>query len=158
LNTRRLILDLDQVAAIFCVSEKCVRDWANAGMPVAQAGSRGGRRIKTQLDLFQVVRWYFKENHERRELDRTRARLNRAMSELAELKAAASRGDLVSLRGIGREFGKLLAEVRTNALAIPAKLAPELEGRTASQCYVTVEHAVHELLDHCAGWRPGGSR
>ena len=157
MTARRLVLDLAQVAALFSVAEKTVRSWIAAGLPVEVQGKQG-RGKKTQIDLRAAVDWYFRQDVERRELNRTRARLNRAMAENAELKAAAARGDLVSLRGIGREFGKLLAQIRTNALAIPAKLAPELEGCTASQCYVTVEHAISELLDHCANWKPGGGR
>lgn len=158
MTARRLVVDLDQIAALFSVSSKCVRDWISAGLPTEVLGKQGRGR-KTQIDLRAAVDWYFRQDVERRELNRTRARLNRAMAENAELKAAASRGDLVSLAAIGREFGKLLAEIRTNALAIPSKLTPELEGlTTAPERYAAVEHVIHELLDHCARWRPGGGR
>jgi phage terminase Nu1 subunit (DNA packaging protein) len=157
MTTRRLVLDLDEIAELFGVAEKTIRSWISAGLPVEVQG-RQGRGQKTRLDLAGTVRWYHATHHEKHELDRTRARLNRAMAELAELRAGASRGDLVSLSAVGREFGALLSTVRTNALAIPAKLAPELEGQTTVERQATLEHAMNDLLDHCANWRPGGGR
>jgi phage terminase Nu1 subunit (DNA packaging protein) len=159
MTTERLILPLDEVADLFCVTPKALRSWAKSGgMPVVAVGSQGGARKKTRLDLLQVVGWYFARNPERRELDRVRARLTAANAELAELRAGASRGDLVSLSRVGAEFGALLSTVRTNALAIPAKLAPELEGQTTVERQATLEHAINDLLDHCANWRPGRGR
>jgi phage terminase Nu1 subunit (DNA packaging protein) len=155
--SQRLILDLAETATLFGVSEKTLRAWAKSGgMPVVTVGTQGGARKKTRLDLLQVVGWYFARNPERRELDRVRARLTAANAELAELRAGASRGDLVSLRTVGAAFGEFLSVMRTNISALPARLAPELAASTTQpERFAVIETATNELLDYLSSWRPG---
>ena len=146
-------LTVADLARLFRVTEKTVLVWIKAGMPVAKAGAQG-RGKKTQLELEKCVEWFFLTNFERLELDRSRTRLANEQADKAALENAKTRGDLVSLALIGREFGNLLTELRTNALAIPSKLAPELEGQTIAERKATLDRAIFDLLDRAVAWRP----
>jgi len=156
-----LLYTIAEVAALFRVSEPSVSAWIRAGMPIEERGKRGRGGVKTAIDLERAVRWYFQSNYERLELDRQRARLTAAQAELANLKHAETAGDLAPLSVIERSLKSLFAEIRTNVLALPSRLAPELEGQTAPERQATIERAAHEILDRLAAWTPrvaaGGS-
>jgi len=120
-------ISVEEFAEMVRVTPKTVNLWIRSGMPVASTGSQG-RGNGSRIDLKAAVTWYFLENAEAVELNRQRSRLAREQADAKALENAASRQDLVPLSMIEREFSGLLAEIRTNALAIPSKVAPELEG------------------------------
>ena len=151
------VVEVADLARLFRVTEKSIYTWVKDGMPVVKAGKQGRGGHKTQLDLEKCVEWYFASNHEKLELDRARTRLANEQSLTAELKNAETQRDLVPLSLLTREFAGLLAEIRTNALAIPAKLAPELEGQTIGERKATLERSIFELLDRAVEYRPGSS-
>jgi phage terminase Nu1 subunit (DNA packaging protein) len=153
-----MICDLDKIARLFRVTEKAVRGWLSAGMPVHQLGTQGGARKKTRIKLEAAVEWYFKENFERLELDRQRSRLSSEQADKAALDNQERRGDLVSLKAIEREYAGVFTEIRINALAIPSKLAPEVTGLGTAEIKAALERAIFELLDRAAQWEPDSYR
>lgn len=150
-------LDLDEVAALFSVTEKAVRGWVAAGMPVITKGSQGGSRNKTTISLKEAVEWYFHENYERLELDRARTRLADEQAIKVALENAVRSKDLVVLEVYEREHQKDLSELRSAFLAFPVKLAPVLDG-DVNRRKDTLERAVHELLQRLAHPASDGDR
>jgi hypothetical protein len=149
-------MTLDELAGICRVTPQAVHGWVKAGMPVTRKGSRG-RSKKTLVDFQAAMEWYFSENYERLELDRARARLANEQADKTAFDNAERARDLVPLLMIEREFGALLAEIRTNALALSSKLAPELEGLTIEERKAAIDRAVFDFLDRAAAWNPGSA-
>jgi transposase-like protein len=145
---------IDELAGIFGVTAPTVQKWIFLGLPVTARGRRGRGGKKTQVGLKAAVSWYFARNFERLKLLREQTRL---LSEQADKVAAdnAERArDLAPLSLIQREFGALLAAIRTNAGALAGKLAPELEGLTIEERKATIDRAVFDFLDRLAAWEP----
>lgn len=149
-----MICDLDQVAAYFNVTEKAVRGWVAAGMPVQSLGTRGGARKKTTIALVDAVIWYFSQNHERLELDRARTRLASEQAEKARMENDLRRADLAEVSVIAMVIDDLVANARTNLLALPRKIAPELEGLNVQQREEAIEHPIKQCLEDLSSYRP----
>jgi phage terminase Nu1 subunit (DNA packaging protein) len=143
---------LDEIAQLFCVTEKAVRGWIAAGMPVEHQG-RQGRGKKTTISLEKAVEWYFHENFERLELDRARTRLANEQQRKLALENAVRSKELVELAVWERALTQTLGELRSMFLAFPTKLAPQLDGdiNRRKDC---LERAVHELLENLANASP----
>ena len=148
-------LDVGEVAGIFRVTEKTVRDWTSQGMPVAQAGGKG-RGKKARYDLRACVEWYFEDNYERLELDRQRTRLAAEQAQKIAIENAVRTGAVGELDIWQTELEQLLSEIRAALLAMPTKEAPQLGG-DVNQRKDRLEQAVHEILRKLAAYRPGGN-
>lgn len=146
--------DLEEIARIFCVTEKAVRGWIASGMPVLVQGKQG-RGQKTSISLEKAAEWYFHENFERLELDRARTRLADEQSRKVALENAVRTGDLGELSIWQRELEKFFGEMRAAFLAFPIKLAPLLDG-DVNRRKDTLEGAVHDLLNTLASYSVDG--
>jgi phage terminase Nu1 subunit (DNA packaging protein) len=60
-----------------------------------------------------------------------RARLASAQADLAELKAAERRGELLDAAAVEREWGGVLRTVRAGMLAVPSRIGARLPHLTA---------------------------
>lgn len=151
-------LDLQEFSQLFQVTEKAVRDWIKAGMPVASKGSRGGGkdRDKTQINLRDAAEWYFAENYERLELDRQRTRLASEQAQKIAIENAVRISEVGELKLWQQELEKLFGEIRAALLSLPTKLAPRLDG-DVNQRKDRIESAVHEVLRQLASHRPSSS-
>lgn len=148
---------LDQVAGMFRVTEKAVRDWIGAGMPVEILGTQG-RGKKTAIDLEAAVRWYFEANFERLQLDRERAMLAAEQRETAALRNAQARGDLASIGELAKQFSDAVAVVHSVLLSIPAKEAPEIAPlNDANAIESRLRKAIYEALQQLADYRSAGA-
>lgn len=148
-------VSLEEFSALLHVTEKAVRDWIKAGMPVASKGSRGGgaNRDKTQINLKDGIEWYFAENYERLELDRQRTRLASEQAQKLAIENAVRIGEVGEFNVWQRELEQLFSEIRSGFLAFPTKLAPRLDG-DVNQRKDRLEAAVQELLRQLAAYRP----
>lgn len=146
---------LDQIAGIFRVTEKAIRDWIRAGMPVEVLGAQG-RGKKTAIKLESAVRWYFQTNHEGLELDRKRAALADEQRETAALRNAEARGDLASISAMAKQFSDAVAVAQALLLSIPTKEAPALAPLTdANAIESRLRKAIYEALQQLSEY---GSR
>lgn len=145
--------DLEDIAQLFGVTEKAVRDWIGLGMPVEVRGKQG-RGEKTQISLRSAVEWYFSENFEKLELDRQRTRLAEEQADKLALENAERRGELVELSIWQLELESFLSELRAALLSLPVKLAPRLDG-DVNQRKDRLESSVHEFLRTVAAYKPG---
>lgn len=141
---------LEDLALLFGVTEKAVRGWIHAGMPVLHQGSQG-RGKKTSISLEKAVEWYFHENFERLELDRARTRLADEQSRKLALENALRTGELGEFSIWQRELEKFFGEMRAALLALPTKLAPQLDG-DINRRKDMLESAVQEFLKALAGY------
>ncbi len=149
------LLDVSAIAALFRVTEKSVRDWTNAGMPVAKAGGKG-RGKKALYKLAECVEWYFDENFERLQLDRERTRLAAEQAQKIAIENAVRSNAVGELDIWQAELEQLFGEIRAALLAMPTKEAPQLGG-DVNQRKDRLEQAVHEILRKLAGYQPGRS-
>lgn len=141
-----------EIAEIFSVTTKAVHDWIRAGMPVAVEGGQGAGN-EAQIDLEVAVRWYFRDNFERFELDRQRTRLASEQAQRIAIENAVRAGELGELKLWQEELEKHLGEVRAAMLALPTKLAPRLDG-DINQRKDRLEAGIHEVLRRFATYRP----
>jgi phage terminase Nu1 subunit (DNA packaging protein) len=79
-----------------------------------------------------------------------RARLASAQADLAELKAAALRGELLDAGEVEREWGGVLRTVRASMLAIPSRVGARLPHLTATDIG-EIDREVRDALGEVAG-------
>lgn len=118
-------MTLAEIALVFRVTEKTVRMWIDAGMPVKHLGKQGRGKV-TNVDLESATRWYFDTNFERLELERERAGLAREQKERTAMENAVARGDLASITEIMKQVSDLIGAAKSMLLSIPTKEAPAL--------------------------------
>lgn len=152
-------LDLDELAGIFRVTEKAVRGWIAAGMPVIERGTQGGDHKKTTLSLRECVEWYFAENFERLELDRARTRLADEQAKKSALENAETRSDLASISVMSQSFADAVVTAQALLLAIPTKEARTLAALTDAN---SIEHrlriAINDALRQLAAYGSRGKK
>ena len=85
-------------------------------------------------------------------LEQQRARHSKALADSRELDLAFRRGELASLPAIEKELAYALAVFRSNTLAIPTRVAPELEGRTAAEIKAILDRETRQLLESIANF------
>lgn len=148
---------LQEIADLFHVSTKTVRDWAAQGMPVHSQGRRGGgeQRLRTMFDLRAVTEWYFRVNFERLELDRQRARLASEQAQKLHVENAARLAAVGEFEIWQAAVAPLFAAIRAALRAFPARVAPRVSG-DVNQREACLEAAVTATLRELAAFRAGG--
>ncbi len=114
-------VSVDRAAELFDVTEKTVRTWIRAGLPVLKKGGKG-RGNAALLDLAELIPWYLEENA----LDVAKTRLASAQAEKYEMENAVRRGALANMKDVERFWGDAVTACRSRLLAMPSKLAPQL--------------------------------
>ena len=144
------VRDLHELAALFRVSEKTIRSWIGAGMPIVQAGESGGRRRRTRISLRAAAAWFFKTNFEKFELLRAQTGLNYVRADREQLDNLATRREFARLEWIEEIFRDYLAEIIARAREIPARLTPALEGLDVHQRKSALDCEIFAFLDYFA--------
>lgn len=150
--TRRRLLTRKELAEKLGVVQDTITKWEQAGLPVAEPGSRG---IASMFSLADVRKW--KRNREKAaqqngtvDLTRERARKERSQAELAEQTLAVRAGELVRASEVAETWAAEIAAVRSKLLSWPATLSDrvyrvaELEDVRGVEKVLT--EAVEELL------------
>jgi len=141
---------VERVALLFGVTDKTVRSWIRAGMPVIKAGGKG-KGNGALVDLAIVIQWYLDENA----LDVARTRLATAQSERHELDNAKARGELAVVTDVVQFISDHNAAVRAKLLAVPSKLAPQLAGINEPNVIAAgIRAEIHATLAELAEWEP----
>ena len=90
---------------------------------------------------------------------RTKADYCRFLKRVAEWFPHATEivlgSDIARLSVIEAELAAMFADIRANALGLPARLAPTLVGLSVGQIQQRVDTAVYELLNAIANYQPG---
>ncbi|HUN73361.1 MAG TPA: hypothetical protein VMU40_02485 [Steroidobacteraceae bacterium] len=114
-----------ELATLFNVTEKAVRDWISAGLPTLVQG-RQGRGHKTLIELRKAVAWYFRSQHEHLALVREKTRLAGVQARRGELAEARERGDLLDRAEAVRFWQSAVVALRQRLRSIPAQLAADV--------------------------------
>lgn len=139
------LLDLHEIAAIFCVTEKAVRGWIAVGLPVYQRGTQGGARKRTRISLRVAAEWYFRENFERLELDRERTRVAREQADSTALDNAERRKEIGVLTEMAEFYGQHIDRAQRRLQQIPQSLGQYCDDKTRP----VVTAAAARLIDEC---------
>ena len=85
-----------------------------------------------------------------RELELAKIRLTNALADKNELKNAITRREYISRTEINREYAKVAGNIKSKLLALPAKLAPVLNGLSPSEIASVLEENIYEVLNELA--------
>jgi len=113
---------IPRAVVIFEVTEKTVRSWIRAGLPVLKAGAKGSGN-GALVDLAELIPWYLEENA----LDVAKTRLASAQAEKFEAENALRRAEVASIADVARFVSEHNQAARAKLLSIPAKLSPQLK-------------------------------
>jgi terminase small subunit / prophage DNA-packing protein len=148
-------LNLDQLAELFAVTPTTVRRWVKDGLPILEKGRPGRGSHPTRISLRAAVAWYFSENAEHLEADRQRARKDKETADKLALQNAETRSDVARVSVMERELAALLADMRSRALGVGARLSPHLVGLTTNEICTRIDLAMTTLLREIVDYRPG---
>jgi hypothetical protein len=141
-----------QTAALLSVTPRTLRDWEKAGRgpPRNPDGTYPGPA---------VVAWEVSRHRPGLEDDldgeQERARKDKEQADKLALENAETRGDVARVSVMERELSALFGDHRSNVLAGPSRLAPQLVGLNAAQIRDRLESWAYEVLGDLASYRPG---
>lgn len=149
---RRRLLTRIELSKRLEVYPDTISKWERAGLPVAEPGRRG---LASLYDLAAVQKWRADREKAAKQngtfdLQRERARKERAQALVAEQTLAVRAGELIPRAEVVQTWSKELAAIRSKLLAWPATLsdqivrAAELGGVPAVE--KLLQTAVEELL------------
>lgn len=142
-------LSQQAAATLLSTTPRSLRDWEKAGdgIPRNADGSYPGPAL---------VAWYVaRQSGDELDAVKERARKDKEAADKLALENAETRGDVARISTMESELSTLFADHRSNALALPNKLAPALVGLNADQIRERIESSVYELLGDLADYRPG---
>lgn len=146
---------LERAADLCGVTEKTIRSWIEAGLPVMQQGKQGRGAVKTLVDLAEIVRWITEAENA---LDAAKTRLAAAQAEKHEMENSVRRRELADVKDVERVWSDMVLATRAKFLSMPAKLAAQLTNLKdaaviATRIRVEVHAALAELGNEAAGRR-----
>jgi phage terminase Nu1 subunit (DNA packaging protein) len=143
------LVDVGAVAALFGCTDRHVQRFTQEGMPKAAHG---------KYDLASCAGWYIARL--RQELDEERqkggnlefeqTRETKAKADIAELKAAQMRRELIPIDIYRQRVSAHHSVVRQNMLALPGQIAPQLEGLARIEIKTRLDKRIKDLLNSLA--------
>jgi phage terminase Nu1 subunit (DNA packaging protein) len=132
-----------QIAELFAVTPRSIRDWHAEGFPRLETGNYDGAAC---------VAWFASRDGEFAD---QRQRLAAAQAEKAEAENAIRRGELLQASDVGSAWSEMIAAARAKFLSMPTKLGPQIAnvgdvGRIAE----IIRAEVHEALAELAEYKP----
>lgn len=143
-------ITLREIAELFAVTEKCVRDWIKAGMPVVHKGRPSSRRATT-IDLRMAVLWYFSERRTDLDLTAERAALAKVQREKIEMENAIRRGEIGLVSDMEEWFGGHVERAQKRLIQIPDELGQFCDQRAAPTVVSEARRLIYEALAELAG-------
>ncbi len=155
------LVSVSQVAKALDVSERYVQVLVKRGMPKERHG---------KYDLGACMAWYIRYLHRKyaakgvegeetaeeavtlRTLNAARQRLILAQAAAAELELQKARGQAVTIQVFRETLAGILLPVRQQLLALPSRVAPQLEGENRAVIKTRLQHALHAALASLAAW------
>lgn len=83
-----------------------------------------------------------------------RARLTQAKADIAEIEAELLKGQSHDAAAVAKVWGDMITNARTKLLAMPTKLAAQLEGLTIAERQDALRDAINAALSELADYRP----
>lgn len=143
-----------QLAAALGVNPSTIAKWVAAGCPVAQRDRLGHARLFVRADVEAWRDTNAEDAHAVRgdlRLDQERAKKERALAELAELKIAVQRGALVAVDTVLQEGRLAFGNARDRFRVLPRLLVQR--GLLARAHEAAALAAVDEILAELKAWR-----
>jgi phage terminase Nu1 subunit (DNA packaging protein) len=156
-------VNMTEACQIFGKAEMTIRGWIDRGCPYIQKGD-GDTRQPWILNTVDVLEWYVAQqmgddgesSEGRVTINEAKRRKEVALAEKAEIENAVSRGELVQVDWVIKEFSRQLSSVRTRLYALPSKLAPlvaAISDRVEIQQVITT--AMDEVANELTGLYTG---
>lgn len=129
-----------QLAELFSVTPRTIRDWHAEGIPRLEDGNYDGSAC---------IVWYTDKEGEFAD---QRQRLAAAQAEKAEAENAIRRGELADTSAVAAMWIEMIASARAKLLSMPTKLGPQLAnvadvGTIATLIRTEVHAALSELAE-----------
>jgi|OM-RGC.v1.021973137 Phage DNA packaging protein, Nu1 subunit of terminase len=140
-----------EVAHWLGVTRQTVINLEEHGMPVEREEGKYPR-----YPVPDVIQWYVKYKQGGvRSYDQLRARHEAAKAELAEIKVAKERGDLVTAQEFERVLGGCLDQLRSKIISRPGAWAARVIGiETPNEGQAAVKEMMSDLLDLLRAYEP----
>lgn len=141
-----------QMARALKISQQRVSQMAKDGtLPVDETGA---------LLLVDGLRKYYQgtvsgaAGLEEIDLEKERALHEKVKREIAELKLDKMKKNAYSARVVEYVMTAMVANLRTQLLGLPSKLAPMLEGKSKEEIYTAMTKEIEEKLSELAAYSP----
>lgn len=154
LSARKDLVTRAQLAAALGVNPSTIAKWVAAGCPVAQRDRLGHARLFVRADVEAWRDTNAEHAHAVRgdlRLDQERAKKERALAELAELKIGVQRGELVPRETVLQEGRLAAGAAREKLRALPRLLVQR--GLVPLAHEGAVRAIVDEALAELAAWK-----
>lgn len=135
------------IAVILGVSPRVITDWAAKGV-LKQAPEKGRYLTLPSIHAYMGALRDSAANRKTESglsLADERARLTSTERQIAEIKLAQSRGEVLTLTEVSDAWGGLMASVKANMLALPSKARQTLPHLTAHDA-VVLKQLCRDLL------------
>jgi phage terminase Nu1 subunit (DNA packaging protein) len=150
-NLKERLADVWRVAEEFGCSDRQVQKFVSTGMPKAGHG---------KYDLLECWKWYAlklkteleetKQDVSQHSLEWEQTRETKAKADIAELKAAQMRRELIPIDLYRQRVSAHHSVVRQNMLALPGQLASQLEGLARIEIKARMDKKIKDLLNSLA--------
>jgi phage terminase Nu1 subunit (DNA packaging protein) len=151
-------VEVGTLAKLFNLTAVRVQQLAADGVVIKQARGR--------YDLWASIRNYIKFLQDRKlnQWDaggddgkgwaRERERLTRAKADVAEIEAALLKGQSHDAAAVAKVWSDMIGNARTKLLAMPTKLAAQMEGMSIAERQDALREAINAALTELADYRP----
>lgn len=148
-----MIVTVAQLAKEFNRDERTVQLLARKGMPKAGHGQYDLEKCKTWYIAYlqQCIASRSSESGEAEDdgnynVEREQARWTAAKASIAEIDLGIKRGEVVPIQVVEDAITGVVASARQQLLALPGRIAPQLEGETRAVIKARLATAVNQTL------------
>jgi terminase small subunit / prophage DNA-packing protein len=139
-----------QIAALFGVAPRTVREWHEKGLP---------RKGNGTYDAPECVAWYVAYcTGDDLDLNREKARLAKAQADKTEMANAVQRGELVPQERAREDVGEYIDACRKRLTNVPSHVEQQLDAETARRVVPIVRERIYEAVAELRDWRPSVAR
>jgi phage terminase Nu1 subunit (DNA packaging protein) len=139
---RSEVISAPEAAMFLALPERSFRQLVEDG--VLPKNARG----EYILGEISEAYWNFRLGSEGLEAEQTR--LTKAKADLAELEVAEQREEFLRASAVMRVWADDVINAKTQLLAVPTKIAPELVGKTIQEIHVKLKNAISKALEEIA--------
>jgi phage terminase Nu1 subunit (DNA packaging protein) len=148
-NDPAAMVDVGVIAALFGCTDRHVQRFTQEGMPKAAHG---------KYDMAACAGWYIAylrqelaaERDKSGNLEFEQTRETKAKADIAELKAAQMRRELIPIDIYRQRVSAHHSVVRQNMLALPGQIAAQLEGLARIEIKTRLDKRIRDLLNSLA--------
>ena len=118
------IVNQRELSELFGVSHQAMANWMREGMPTLMRGDRGQ---ENQYDTAAVIEWFAAREVAKTGRQSPKDELYRLQAEKIRRELSLAANEVAPLAEIERVWSQIVVAFRQEMLALPIKLAPELD-------------------------------